>query len=287
MRSLARSFVLVVALLAAATAGADVPIPPVARVTDLTGTLAAANQQALRDELEAFEKRKGSQVALLVLPTTQPETIEQYAIRVVDQWKLGRKGVDDGVLFVVARDDRALRIEVGYGLEGVLNDATAKRIIDEIVVPRFRAGDFAGGIGAGIDRVLAVIDGEPLPPPARMPVHRDRASDVTSLLALGLVLVVLADGVLRHFIGKVPAATVVSAAAGAIAWLVVGSLLIGVVVAIVAFAFSLASGAMPAGRGPRIGYSGYGGFGGGGGGGGGGWSGGGGGFGGGGASGRW
>ena len=117
--------------------------------------------------LQEFEARKGTQLAVLMVPTTAPEAIEQYALRVGEQWKIGRKKVDDGAILVVAKDDRAVRIEVGYGLEGVLNDATASRIIREIIVPRFREGDFYGGINAALDRMMRLIDGEPLPEPAR------------------------------------------------------------------------------------------------------------------------
>ena len=102
---------------------------------------------------------------MLIVPTTQPETIEQYSIRVAEAWKIGRKKIDDGALLVVAKNDHKLRIEVGYGLEGALTDVTAKRIIDEIITPKFRSGDFAGGISAGVDRIIRVIDGEPLPAP--------------------------------------------------------------------------------------------------------------------------
>ena len=148
------------------TAQAEVAIPPLKqRVTDLTSTLDASQLQTLETKLAAFEKAKGSQIAVLVLPTTQPEVIEQFAIRVVEVWKLGRKGVDDGVLLLVAKDDRKLRIEVGYGLEGALNDATAKRIVAEVISPAFKQGDFYGGIDAGVTSIIKVIEGEPLPPP--------------------------------------------------------------------------------------------------------------------------
>src|SRR5512140_1885383 len=151
-------------------AGAAVPVPPLAgRVTDQTATLTAEQKAALEQTLQAFEARKGSQIALLIVPTTAPETIEQYALRVAEQWKLGRKKVDDGAVLVVAKTDRALRIEVGYGLEGALNDATSKRIISEIITPRFREGDFYGGISAGVGQIIRVIDGEPLPAPAGTP----------------------------------------------------------------------------------------------------------------------
>jgi uncharacterized protein len=128
-----------------------VPIPPLtARVTDQTATLTSEQTAALEQKLQAFEATKGSQLAVLIVPTTGNEQIEQYSLRVVDQWKLGRKNVDDGVLLIVAKNDRMMRIEVGYGLEGVLNDATSKRIISEIIVPRFQQGDFYGGINAGL-----------------------------------------------------------------------------------------------------------------------------------------
>src|SRR5471030_3278309 len=113
-----------------------------ARVTDQTGTLDAGQVQALESKLAAFETSKGSQIAVLIVPTTGDETIEQYSIRVTDQWKLGRKGVDDGVLLLVAKDDRKMRIEVGRGLEGVIPDAIANRIIDEDMSPKFHDGDF-------------------------------------------------------------------------------------------------------------------------------------------------
>jgi len=142
------------------------PIPKLeSRVTDLTGTLTAEQQTALERKLAAFEARKGSQLALLIVPTTRPEEIEQYSIRVVDQWKLGRRKVDDGALLIIAKNDRTLRIEVGYGLEGVLTDATSNRIISETITPLLRTGDFYGGIAAGFDQMMRVIDGEPLPAP--------------------------------------------------------------------------------------------------------------------------
>ena len=145
-------------LLGGALAHADVAVPPLhSRVTDLTGTLDAQQKSTLEQTLTAFERRKGSQIAVLLVPTTQPESIEDYAVRVEEKWKLGRKGVDDGVLLVIAKNDRKLRIEVGYGLEGVLNDATAKRIISEDIAPRFKQGEFYGGITAGVERMLSLI----------------------------------------------------------------------------------------------------------------------------------
>jgi uncharacterized protein len=151
-------------------ARADVSVPPLrTRVTDLTSTLSGDQARALEGKLAALETSKGSQIAVLLVPTTQPETIEQYATRVFDQWKLGRKGVDDGVLLIVAKNDHKARVEVGRGLEGAIPDAYAKRIIDEAIAPRFRQGDFYGGISAGIDRIVKLAEGEPMPPPAQRP----------------------------------------------------------------------------------------------------------------------
>ena len=159
-------FAITLLLLAARIAAGDVAIPPLRQhVTDLTGTLSPAQHQRMEQSLVSFEAHKGSQIAVLILPTTAPETIEGYSIRVVDAWKLGRKEVDDGVLLLVAKDDRTLRIEVGHGLEGALPDAIANRIINEIIVPCFKSGDFEGGIEAGVARIVSVIDGEPLPEP--------------------------------------------------------------------------------------------------------------------------
>jgi uncharacterized protein len=139
----------------------QVAIPAVARVTDLTGTLDTGEQAALSAKLADFEHAGGAQLAVLVLPSTRPETIEQYGIRLAETWKLGRKGVDDGVILIVAKDDHKLRIEVGYGLEGSIPDAVASRIIEETIVPAFKAGDFYQGIDAGVDRIIRAAQGVP------------------------------------------------------------------------------------------------------------------------------
>lgn len=166
MKRFVRAGIFGAALFFVCFAVADQPVPSLnRRVTDLTSTLTPAQQAEIENTLYAFEQQKGSQVAVLIVPTTQPESIEQYSIRVASQWKLGRKGVDDGVLFLVAKNDRALRIEVGYGLEGALPDALCNRIIDGFVVPRFKEGDFFGGIREGVARIIGTIQGEPLPAP--------------------------------------------------------------------------------------------------------------------------
>lgn len=276
--------VVLFALLLGGAAHADVAVPPLTqRVTDLTATLDAQQIQTLESRLAAFEARKGAQLAVLIVPSTQPETIDQFSIRVVEAWKLGRKKVDDGALLLIAKDDHKLRIEVGYGLEGALNDATANRIIDEIIVPRFKAGEFYAGIDSGTAAMMQVIDGEPLPPP---PARRSAASGINNiepLMFMAFVLVVAVGGMLRALLGRFPAALLMGGALGLLAWLTVAPILIAVLAGAAAFIFVLLGG----GRG-FIGYGG-GGFGGGSGGfgGGGGFSGGGGGFGGGGASGSW
>jgi uncharacterized protein len=275
-------------LLMTAASQAEVPVPPLdARVTDLTGTLTPEQIAALEQHLAQFEARKGSQIAVLMLPTTRPEAIEQYGIRVVERWKLGRGDVDDGVLLLIAKDDRELRIEVGYGLEGALPDAVANRIIDETIAPRFKAGDYHGGILAGVLQIEDVIEGEALPPPAadRAPAGGRNVQDV---LALAFVGTVVMGGVLRSLFGRLVGASMVGGLIGLVIWLMLASLFGAMVFGLLAFLFTLFGGGGFGGRGGY--YSGRGGFGGGlrgGLGGGGGFRGGGGGFGGGGASGRW
>ncbi|HYN26844.1 MAG TPA: TPM domain-containing protein, partial [Burkholderiales bacterium] len=153
-------------LFAFCVAAEDAPIPPLTgRVVDLNGTLTVDQKRELEASLEGFEKRKGSQIAVLITGSTFPEPIESFALRVAEAWKIGRKGVDDGIVLVIARSDQAMRIEVGYGLEGAVSDAVAKRLIEEEFIPRFRGGDFYGGLRSGLDRLMRVIDGEPLPAP--------------------------------------------------------------------------------------------------------------------------
>lgn len=285
--------VLMVLCAAVGRAESLVPVPALAaRVTDLAGTLTQDQVAALDAKLSAFERAKGSQVAVLIVPTTRPEEIEQYAIRVAEAWKLGRKGVDDGALLLVARDDRRVRIEVGYGLEGVLPDATANRIIDEDIVPRFRSGDYPGGIDAGVDRMMRVIEGEPLPEAGQRGSARDGIAGLGNLLPVLLVLALVGGAILRRVFGRVVGALATGGLVGFITWLIVGIVAIALLAGIVAFVFAVAGGmgGGPGGRGwysqRRGGGSGFpGGFGGGGFSGG--FRGGGGSFGGGGASGSW
>ena len=270
----------------AAVAFADVAVPPLTgRVVDRTGTLSSEQIATLDATLKAFEDRKGSQVAVLIVPTTAPETIEQFSIRVAEAWKIGRKKVDDGAILVVAKDDRALRIEVGYGLEGALTDVTAKRIIDEVIVPKFRDGDFAGGITAGVDRILRVIDGEPLPAPK--PQRTGGYGDVDPLNPFLIVGVVIFGGIFRGLFGRLVGALLTGGVAAAVMWFMAGTLLLTVLAGVIGFVVTLIGGGMGS---PGIGGGGFptgGGWSGGSSGSSGGFSGGGGGFGGGGASGRW
>lgn len=258
----------------------QVAVPPLqARVMDLTRTLSTAEAGSLEARLKAFEARKGSQIAVLIVPTTQPETIEQYGIRVADAWKLGRKGIDDGLILLVAKDDHALRIEVGYGLEGVVPDAVANRVIDETIVPRFKAGDFDGGIDAGVDQLIRLVDGEPLPPLA---ADRPRDSGDGGSFFMLLIPLVFVGRVLNGLFGALVGA-LVSACLGAIGGYVLGGpgmALVGGFLGLVfgASGFRGGSGYWGGGGGWSSGGGGFSG---------GGFSGGGGGFGGGGASGRW
>lgn len=280
---------IVLAAIAPATRADVLPVPPLERrVTDLASTLDAGQRQRLEQRLAEFEARKGSQVAILIVPTTRPEDIEQYSIRVAEQWKLGREGIDDGVLLVVAIEDRTLRLEVGYGLEGAVPDAIAKRLVSDVITPYFRQGDYYGGLNAGIERLIGVIDGEPLPEPERG--WREQVGAGQSLLPLLLVFAVIGGGILRAIFGRLGGAAVTGGLAGAIVWLIIHVLGISIFAGLVTFVVALLGGLPRRGwvSGGRGGGGGWGSWGGGfGGGGGGGFSGGGGGFGGGGASGRW
>lgn len=260
-----------------AAAWAQVPVPPLtARVTDLTATLDRAQKDSLENRLAAFEKEKGAQIGVLLVPTVKPESIEQYGIRVAEAWKLGRKGVDDGLILLVAKNDRELRIEVGYGLEGVVPDAVAKRIIEEDIVPRFRAGDLAGGLDAGVTRLMAVISGESLPPPVATRGQGRGSREGGDLLFPLLMVAVVVGSVLRAVLGPMMAAGATGGVAALVAGLMGASLLGIAGVGLGVFLFVLVGRGAGGFGGGSGGWSSGGGF-----------SGGGGGFGGGGASGRW
>ncbi len=291
--------------LGAAWAQGVLPVPELtARVIDQTRTLDDIQRQGLEQKLAAFEQRKGTQIAILIVPTTQPEDIFSYANRVANAWKIGRRDVGDGVVVIVAKDDRRVRIEVAKTLEGAIPDLAARQIIEEVVTPRFRQNDFAGGLQAATDRLIARIEGEGL----RDPEQRQRApSGVAGFnwfdLAIFLFFAVpIVGGVLRGMFGGKVGALLTGGGTGVLAMLFTSSLAIAVIAGVIALIVSLVSGGLGVGGptrrsrgghwggGPYIGPGGWGGGGGGGwgGGGGGGFSSGGGGdFGGGGASGDW
>ncbi len=279
-----------------ASARAEVAVPPLnARVTDLTGTLTGSQIQTLDARLRDFERGKGSQIVVLMLPSTEPETIEEYSIRLADAWKIGRARVDDGVILVVAKNDRKLRVEVGRGLEGAIPDALAKRVVSDVITPHFRSGDFYGGIAAGTDALMKLIEGEGLPAPQRgvtvNGVHH--AIDFQTIFWLFIALVAT-HALFRRLFGRVAGAGISGAIVGAIVWAVAGVLVFAILGGLIGFVIALINGmgsrhgGWTSGGWPGGGWSSGGGFGGGGfGGGGGGFSGGGGGFSGGGASGSW
>jgi uncharacterized protein len=277
----ARAGFLALLLCWAFAAHADVAVPPLSgRVVDQTGTLSSADVASLTQTLKNLEARKGSQVAVLIVPTTAPETIEQFSIRVAEAWKIGRKKIDDGALLVIAKNDRRLRIEVGYGLEGALNDVTAQRIIDEVITPRFRNGDFAGGISAGVGRIVGVIDGEPLPAPApRQSSGSSSSFDPFNPFVLFAIFVV--GAILRTTLGRLAGSVTTGGVVAALAWFIAGSLAASVIIGVIAFIFTMFGDSMASSGGAGSysrsgGSSDSGGF-----------SGGGGSFGGGGASGSW
>ena len=173
------------------------------RVTDLTQTLSPAEQAQLEQKLAAFETNKGSQIAILVVPTTQPEDIAQYSLRVVEKWKIGRKKTDDGVLVLIAKDDRKMRIEVGYGLEGAIPDLYAKRIISEVIGPKFKQGDFVGGLNDGVDKLIGLVDGEALPAPTKTKSNSLGIMDILPILLFGgLVSGLMLRSVFGTFLGS-------------------------------------------------------------------------------------
>ena len=256
------------------------PIPELqTRVTDLTQTLNADQQSHLEAKLAAFEQETGSQIAVLIVSSTQPEAIEQYSIRVVDSWKLGRKKQDDGVLLLVAKDDRKMRIEVGYGLEGVIPDVVAKRIIEEIMTPHFRQGDFYGGITKATEQMMRLIKGEQFPPPQK--TQSADKSQLLDMLPALLIAALVLGGLMRAIFGKFLGGLVNSGIVGLVLWVLGAGFVLVLLLALIVFFLTFAGasnlayiGGMSGGYGRSGDYGGgFGGMGGG--------------FGGGGASGSW
>jgi len=164
-------------------------VPPLrGHVNDYSRLMAPERARALEERLARFEQETGNQVAVLTIPGLEGEDLEGFSIKVADTWKIGKKGFDNGVILLIVQNDRKLRIEVGYGLEGVLPDAIASRIIREVIVPHFRANDYAGGIEAGVESILKVTSGEPLPEAARRRSSRGSGSSLTNLLFIFMIL---------------------------------------------------------------------------------------------------
>ena len=258
--SAARVFVFALLVGWIAPALALVAVPPLTgRVVDQTGTLSSGDIASLTQTLKDLETRKGSQIAILIVPTTDGEAIAPFALRVAEAWKIGRKKIDDGALLVIAKNDRHLRIEVGYGLEGALNDVTTKRIIDEVITPKFKSGDFAGGISAGINRMIALINGEKLPEPA--PEHWQSPSfanwiDPFNPFVLAFVFIV--SGGLRAALGRLAGSIATGGFVGVLAWLFIGSIGFAAIIGVIAALISAVIDLMPSGgsRGTRGGWSG-------------------------------
>ena len=284
--------------LAALPLGAQeqIPVPKLAaHVVDLTGTLTGEERARLESKLADFEQRRGSQVVVLLVPSIGTEAIEDFATRVTDEWQLGRKGVDDGVLFVIAKQERKMRIQTGRGVQGTLTDILSKRIVADIVAPKFRTGDFAAGIDAAADAIMQAIEGESLPLP-KSPTRGTKVDTVSSygdFLWMAFFIVPVVAMVLRGVAGRFFGSALTGGLTGVAAAWIFGSLLLGLAAAFIAFLVGLFMGSGVS-HGTRGGGWGGGGWGGGGwsgggwsGGGGGSWGGGGGGFDGGGASGDW
>lgn len=276
------ALVWLVLLPAGSRAAEPVPLPALnARITDLTATLDATQRGRLEAQLAAIERNRGAQVAVLILPSTQPEAIEQFGIRLAEAWKIGHKGADNGVIVIVAKDDRKMRIEVGYGLEGAIPDAIASRIIRERMAPRFKQGDFFGGIAEALTTLETVLGGE-TPPAATGGTASSAAASGDWDTMPWLMALLMFSGLARKLFGVI-GALAISGFGAWLAYSAFASLPLAVAAALLVFLLSFArfGGTGTGGWSSGGGSSSGGGFSGGG------FSGGGGSFGGGGASGDW
>jgi uncharacterized protein len=223
-----------------AGAHAQVAVPPLkARVTDLTQTLSDTERQTLETKLAHFEKRKGSQIAVLIVPTVAPETIEEFSIRLAEDWKIGRQGIGDGVILVIAKNDRKMRFEIGRGLEGAIPDLAAKRIVRDIVSPHFKQQNFYLGIDAGLDWAIRLIDGESLPAAAAKP---NAAAELENAWPLALVIAVVIGSILRSMFGRFVGAGMAGGLATFAFWFFAQVLWLAAVVGVVVFVLSLLVG---------------------------------------------
>lgn len=244
-RLLVRAFTLLAVLVAFgahAAEGDPQPIPKYdKRIIDLTATLSVADEARIGARLKEFEANKGAQIAVLIVGTTQPEAIFDYALRVAENWKIGRKGVDDGVLFLIAKNDRKMQILTGPGVQGTLTDAMSKRIIAEIVGPKFREGEFAAGIDAGVEKMIGVMQGEALPPPQKKRVASKNVS-YENFLMLGILAAVVVGPLLRTMLGRFLGAGATGAATGAAAWWIAGGLAFPIIAGAILFFIVLMMG---------------------------------------------
>ena len=264
MRNFFSRIILPILLALSLSVQADVAIPPLQQslVTDLTGTLNSADITQLDGKLKAFEVAKGSQIGVLIVPTTEPEDIAQYTIRVTDEWKLGRKGVADGVLLLIAKDDHKMRIEVGRGLEGAIPDAYAKRIITENIRPLFKQNDYAGGINAGVDKLIGLVNGEVLPAPQKQ--NQVASMGLENSLVLFLLGCLVGGSFLSAMMGRFVGSAATGGMMGGLFWLIAGATGTALLIGVVAFIFTMIVPSLLGGlsRGGG-GYYGGGGFGGG------------------------
>ncbi len=249
----ARASLLALLLCWASSALALVAAPPLTgRVVDQTGTLSAGDITSLTQTLQDLQTRKGSQIAVLIVPTTDGEAIEQYALRVAEAWKIGRKKIDDGALLVIAKNDRRLRIEVGYGLEGALTDATTKRIIDEDITPKFKAGDFGGGVAAGVDKMVRIVNGEKLPEPEPPHWQDSQGFNPEDLFNPFLIVpAIFLGGLLRSLLGRLLGSVTAGGLTALIAWFLVGSVMAALIVGAIASFIVLISDSFTSGPGRR------------------------------------
>jgi uncharacterized protein len=250
-RWIALLLVLAASLASAAERLSDgtLPVPPLARVTDTTGTLTAAERQALDTKLADFEARRGTQIAVVIVGSTAPEPIADFAQRLGDAWKIGRHDVGDGLLVVVAKDERRVWIATSKALEGAVPDLAAARVIREQITPRFRRGDFAGGLDAGLEAIFRLIEGEALPAPAagRRAAGQPEGEALIALLAPFVIGGVLVASMLRRAFG-VKGALLAGAGTGTVAGWVLASLKLGLIAGIAAFFLALFAGGTGGGR---------------------------------------
>lgn len=233
------------------------------RVTDLTASLGQLERNALEAKLAAFEQAHGSQIAVLMVASTQAEPIEDFAHRVGDVWKIGRKGVGDGLIIIIAKNDKRVRIDVARALEGAIPDLAAKRVIRESMSPRFAQGDFAGGLDAGVTQLIGLIEGEKLPPPAAASTtgHAADNNDLEGWLMMGFIAVIVGGSILKAMFGRAGGSFIGAGGAGIIAWVVAGSLWVALAIGVVALLFLLVMGGGRGGRGGGFGPPFGGGFG--------------------------